>query len=143
MASHMQLLSSGVQHVINCKTKFNTPPSSSLQQCEIACTALFVHTLPCCFTLSVHLVLDLPNHRWAGVTARWAPQGHVCENEAALYTDATTHVKHVPLKEGGQLLQSTDHLFQTALCSPDPWQLAAISCQDRTQQSSLPVSPLW
>ena len=48
----------------------------------------------------------------------------MCENEAALYTDATSHVMHIPLKEGGQLLQSTDHLFQTALCSPTPgsWQ---------------------
>lgn len=70
------------------------------------------------------------------------PQRHMCENEAALYTDATTYVEHVPLKEGGQLLQSTDHLFQAALCSQPPQQLAAISCQDRTQRCSLPVKSI-
>lgn len=68
------------------------------------------------FTLGVHLALDLQNTDGAAVTVR-----HVCANEAALYTDATSHVKHIPLKkEGAQLFQSTDHLFQIALCSPDP-----------------------
>lgn len=54
--------------------------------------------------------------------------GRAVRNAAALYTDATTHVKHVPLKEGGQLLQSTDHLLQTGpLFSPIPgsWQQLA------------------
>lgn len=40
------------------------------------------------------------------------PQGRVLKNEAALYTDATSHVMHIPLKENGQLFQSTDHLFK-------------------------------
>lgn len=75
---------------------------------------------------------SLTKHRWAGVTVCWAPRGHVRENEAALYTDATFHVKHIPLREGGQLLQSVDHLFSNSPLFPDPRQLAAISCQDRT-----------
>lgn len=70
----------------------------------------------------------------------------VCENETTLYTDVTSHVMHIPLKKkgGGWTASPINRSpFQTALCSRPLRQLAAISCQDRTQQSSLPVSPLW
>lgn len=35
-----------------------------------------------------------------------------------LYTDATSHAMHISLREGGQLLQSTDHLFKQPFVPP-------------------------
>lgn len=127
----MQPLSPSVLDIIinhlqwsnNCKTVFIpitkvvTPPSSSLQQCEIACTPLFVQSA----------LFHLPKHRWTGLTVTLGPSGTCACKWGSTVHRYTTHLKHVPLKEGGQFLQSTDHLFQTALCSPTPdsWQQLA------------------
>lgn len=69
-------------------------------------------TLPC-FTLPDHLVLGFLTQMGRCFGAP-DPPGGTCKKEAALYTDATTYVAHVPSKEGGQLLQSTDHLFSSS-----------------------------
>lgn len=61
--------------------------------------------------------------------------GDTCENEAALYADATSHAMHIPLRGGRTASRINRSPFQSALCSPTCGQLAAISCQDRTQQS--------
>lgn len=70
-----------------------------------------------------------------------AARGHMCENEAALYTDATTYVEHVPLKEGGQLLQQITFFKQPFAPGPPP-AAGSRSCQDRTQRCSLPVESI-
>lgn len=79
------------------------------------------------FTFWVNLFLHLQNTDGLVLLQCAGPQGHVCQNEAALYTNATSHVMHIPLKEGGQHLQSTDHLFKQPFVSPTPgsWQQLA------------------
>lgn len=67
----------------------------------------------------------------------------VHEIEAVLYTDATSHVMHILLKRRVDSSSNQQITFSNSPLFPDPQQLAAISWQDRTQQSSLPVSPLW
>lgn len=62
--------------------------------------------------LCIYSALQLQNTDGLMLLQCAGPRWHVCENEAALYTDATSHVMHIPLKEGGQILQSTDHLFK-------------------------------
>lgn len=67
----------------------------------------------------------------------------MCANEAALYTDATAYVEHVPFKEGGQLLQSTDHLFSSGpLFLDSPRQLAAIAARTGPSAAAWQSSPL-
>lgn len=78
------------------------------------------------FALWVHLALHLHNTDGPVLQRAW-PQGHVHENESGLYTDATSHVMHIPLKGGWTASPINRSPFQTALCSPTPgsWQQLA------------------
>lgn len=71
------------------------------------------------YSLSELISLSGWNNSRSSVAKTCWTQG-TCEKEAALYTDARSHVMHILLKEGGQLLQSTRSPFQTGLCSLNP-----------------------
>lgn len=108
--------------VRNCDNNKISPPRLSLQLREMTCTTftLFPAQTALIFTLRVNFAVRLKQlkvWRYKNVL----DPGDMCQNEAALYTDARSHVMHILLKEGGQLLQSTGSPFQTGLCSLDPW----------------------
>lgn len=84
----------------------------------------------------------LTKHRWAGVaTVCWAPGTCVPEWGSVICRCHISCDAH-PIKGGWTASPINRSPFQTPPLFPDPRQLAAISCQDRTQQSSSPVSPL-
>lgn len=91
----------------------------------MTCTTftLFRHTLSSWSSFGS----PLTQHRWAGVTVHWTPGTCVRERSSTVHRCHISFDAHPIKKEGGQLPQSTDHLFKQPFVPrpPGSWQQLA------------------